>query len=65
MLLFSGSLRGKEKKKKLKKELMMYKSICVTFKNRQNELMVRKVRVEVGSAAAEDGLGAYSGERAA
>jgi len=44
---------------------MMYKSICVTFKNRQNELMVRKVRVEVGSAAAEDGLGAYSGERAA
>lgn len=43
----------------------MYKSICVTFKNSQNELMVRKVRVEVGSAAAEDRLGAYSGERAA
>ena len=43
---------------------MMYKSICVTFKNSQNELMVRKVRVEIGLAAVEGGLGACSGERA-
>ena len=26
---------------------MMFMSICVTFKNRQNELIVRKVRVVV------------------
>lgn len=43
---------------------MMYKPICVTFKNSQNELLVRQVRVGVGSAAGEGGLSACSREGA-